>query len=109
MIQASAVPVPEETIVVITRGGQLRRMSQRVYEKMELPSNTGEVLQYVFNAMTDQTLLFFTQIGNCYQVPVVQLRNPAPARPRHGAGRSAEWFGGWRGLRQRAVDDVGWR
>jgi len=82
LIQASAVPVPEETIVVITRGGQLRRMSQRVYEKMELPSNTGEVLQYVFNAMTDQTLLFFTQIGNCYQVPVVQLEESLRPRDR---------------------------
>ncbi|MGI6726260.1 MAG: DNA gyrase/topoisomerase IV subunit A [Christensenellales bacterium] len=82
LIQASTVPVPEETVVVITRGGQLRRMSQRVYEKMELPSNSGEIPQYVFNAMTDQTLLFFTQIGNCYQVPVAQLEESLRPRDR---------------------------
>ncbi|MDI9519585.1 MAG: DNA topoisomerase 4 subunit A [Bacillota bacterium] len=69
----SEVPVPEETVVVITRGGQLRRMHQRVYEKTDLPSNVSEMPLYVFQAMTDQTLLFFTQIGNCYQVPVIQL------------------------------------
>jgi DNA gyrase/topoisomerase IV subunit A len=72
-VLASEVPLPEETIVMMTRGGQLRRMHQRVYDKMELPSNTNEVPLYIFSAMTDQTLLFFTQFGNCYQVPVTQL------------------------------------
>lgn len=82
LMQASEVPVPEETVVVITKGGQLRRMSQRVYDRMELPTTPNEHSWYVFNAMTDQTLLFFTQIGNCYQVPVAQLEESFRPRDR---------------------------
>lgn len=82
LIQATEVPTPEETIVVITRGGQLRRMHRRVYEKLEFPSTPSEQNWYVFNAMTDQTLLFFTQIGNCYQVPVAQIEESFRPRDR---------------------------
>ena len=32
--------------------------------------------------MTDQNLLFFTQIGNCYQVPVAQLEESFRPRDR---------------------------
>lgn len=72
-LQASSVPVPEETLVLLTRGGQLRRMHQRVYEKIDLPSNASEMPLYTFQTMTNHTLLFFTQLGNCYQVPISQL------------------------------------
>ncbi|HHT07234.1 MAG TPA: DNA topoisomerase 4 subunit A [Clostridiales bacterium] len=82
LIQATEVPAPEETIVVITRGGQLRRMHRRVFDKLELPSTQNEQNWYVFNAMTDQTLLFFTQIGNCYQVPVAQIEESFRPRDR---------------------------
>ncbi len=81
-VLASEVPVPEETVVILTRGGQLRRMSQRVYERMELPQNNSEMLQEVFQAMTDQSLLFFTQIGNCYQVPIASLEESFKPKER---------------------------
>ncbi len=81
-IQAHEAPVAEETVVLITRGGQLRRMHQRVYDRLELPASDSEVPQHVFNAMTDQNLLFFTQIGNCYQVPVAQLEESFRPRDR---------------------------
>ena len=82
LMQATDVPVPEETVVVITKGGQLRRMHQRVFDRMELPATPSEQNWYVFKAMTDQTLLFFTQIGNCYQVPVVQIEESFRPRDR---------------------------
>ncbi len=69
----SQVPVPEETMVLLTRSGQLKRMHQRVFDRMELPSVPSDMPLIIFNTMTDHTLLFFTQIGNCYQVPVSGL------------------------------------
>jgi len=78
----AAVPIAEETVVLLTRGGQLRRMSQRVYERMELPSTPAEMPLYVFNTLTDHTLLFFTQKGNCYQVPVAQLEDSLRPKDR---------------------------
>jgi DNA gyrase subunit A len=72
-LQSSAVPVPEETVVQMTHGGQLRRMHQRIIDRMDVPTAANDMPLYTFHTMTDHTLLFFTQVGNCYQVPVVQL------------------------------------
>lgn len=66
-------PVPEETMVLMTRGGHLKRMHKRVFDRMDLPSSPSDIPLVTFNTMTDHTLLFFTQIGNCYQVPVSGL------------------------------------
>ena len=82
LIAAHEAPVAEETVVLITQGGQLRRMSQRLYDRLELPANESEAPRYVFNAMTDQNLLFFTQVGNCYQLPVAQLEESLRPRDR---------------------------
>jgi len=67
------IPVPEETVVILTRGGQLRRLSPKAYERSELPESSADMPRYVFETMSDHTLLFFTQLGNCYQLPVYQL------------------------------------
>lgn len=76
------IPVPEETVVILTRGGQLRRLSPRMYEKMELPESSSDMPRYIFQTMSDHTLLFFTQFGNCYQLPVSQLEEQARPRER---------------------------
>ena len=76
------VPLPEETVVILTRGGQLRRLPPRAYEKMELPETSADMPEYVFQTMSDHTLLFFTQYGNCYQLPVSQLEEQARPRER---------------------------
>ncbi|MDD4080018.1 MAG: DNA topoisomerase 4 subunit A [Eubacteriales bacterium] len=76
------IPVPEETVVILTRGGQLRRLSPRMYEKLELPETSADMPRYVFQTMTDHTLLLFTQLGNCYQLPVSQLEEQSRPRER---------------------------
>ena len=76
------IPVPEETVVILTRGGQLRRMSPKAYEKIELPESSADMPRYVFQTMSDHTLLFFTQYGNCYQLPVHQLEEQSRPRDR---------------------------
>ena len=76
-------PVPEEAVVVYTHGGYLRRMYPRFYEKLpEInPAETPEELpRYLFNTMTDHTLLFFTNKGNCYPLSVGAL--PEFNRPK---------------------------
>ncbi len=79
---AADIPVPEETVVVMTRGGQLRRMSPRAYDKAELPETSADMPRYVFQTMSDHQLLFFTQYGNCYQLPVHQLEEQSRPRDR---------------------------
>ena len=76
------IPVPEETVVILTRGGQLRRISPRAFEKSELPESSADMPRYVFQTMSDHTLLFFTQFGNCYQLPVHQLEEQSRPRDR---------------------------
>ena len=69
-------PVPEEAVVMYTNGGYLRRMYPKFYEKLPpaLPQDAAEELpKYLFTTMTDHTLLFFTNKGNCYPLSVGAL------------------------------------
>jgi DNA gyrase subunit A len=66
-------PVPEEAIVFLTRGGQLRRMHPRFYDKLEIPVAEGDMPRWIFRAQTDHMLLFFTDRGNCYLLAVSAL------------------------------------
>ncbi len=66
-------PEAEEAVVFFTRGGQLRRMHPRSYDKLELPQDEKEMALYTFRCMSDHTLFFFTNIGNCYTLPVSRL------------------------------------
>ena len=63
----------QEAVVFFTRGGQLRRMSPRAYDKLELPEAQGDMPLHTFRADTEHTLLFFTNLGNCYTLPVSKL------------------------------------
>ena len=81
---AEEAPVPEEAVVFLTRGGQLRRVSPRVYEKLDLPEKESDRTRYVFHTQTDHTLLFFTNLGNCYPLSVGSL--PETAKPRERGG-----------------------
>lgn len=63
----------QEAVVFFTRGGQLRRMSPRAHEKLELPEEESEIPLYTFRTDTEHTLLFFTNLGNCYTLSVSKL------------------------------------
>ncbi|NLB39674.1 MAG: DNA gyrase subunit A, partial [Clostridiales bacterium] len=84
-IQATAVddtPVPEETIVLFTRAGQLRRMHPRIYERMELPDNAAEMPLYTFRTQTDHTLYVFTDQGNCFPLAIHTLEESMRPKER---------------------------
>ncbi len=75
--------VPEEAVVLYTFGGQLKRMYPKFYEKLPPPdpqAGLTEVSRFLFSTLTDHTLLFFTDRGNCYPLSVGSL--PETNRPK---------------------------
>lgn len=73
-------PEPEEAIVFMTQGGQLRRMHPKFYEKLTPPEDDKDRPQMVFETLSDATLYFFTDLGNCYPLAVASL--PETNRPK---------------------------
>jgi len=75
--------VPEDAVVIYSFGGQLKRMYPKFYEKLPPPdpqSGISEIPKFLFNTLTDHTLLFFTDKGNCYPLSVGNL--PEANRPK---------------------------
>ena len=72
-------PEPEETVFMLTRGGQARRMAPKVFEKSEWKA-LEELPRFLLRIRTDHTLYFFTDAGNCYPVPVTAV--PDISRPK---------------------------
>jgi DNA gyrase subunit A len=68
-----AAPAADEAVVFITRNGFVKRMAPKTYEKSE-----QEAPVHFINAMTDEKLLFFTDMGNCYYLPVTQVPECRP-------------------------------
>ncbi|MBR3739079.1 MAG: DNA topoisomerase 4 subunit A [Clostridia bacterium] len=77
-------PLPEEAVVFLTRGGQLRRMAPRAYEKLDMPEKESDMLRYLFQTQTDHMLFFFTNLGNCYPLSIGAL--PETQKPRERGG-----------------------
>lgn len=73
-------PEPEEAVVFLTYGGQLRRMYLKSYEKLGVIENEKDRPRLVFETWSDATLYFFTDRGNCYPLAVSQL--PETNRPK---------------------------
>ncbi|MBR4360519.1 MAG: DNA topoisomerase 4 subunit A [Clostridia bacterium] len=78
-------PLPEEAVVFLTRGGQLRRMAPRVFEKQEIPDRESDMPRWLFHTQTDHTLYFFTNKGNCYPLSVGALNETSKPKERGGA------------------------
>ncbi len=64
------LPVLEDAVVLYTRGGQLRRMSLRMYEKLGVPTQESDMPRFLLRTQTDHTLLFFTDRGQCHTLSV---------------------------------------
>ena len=73
-------PEPEEAAVFLTQGGQLRRMSPRAFEKLAEPDDEKDRPREVFETLSDATLYFFTDRGNCYPLAVSAL--PETNKPK---------------------------
>ncbi|MDR0896911.1 MAG: DNA topoisomerase 4 subunit A [Oscillospiraceae bacterium] len=73
-------PEPEEAVVFLTAGGQLRRMHPKFFEKLGAPEEEKDRPAAVFRTLSDATLHFFTGHGNVYALSVASL--PETNRPK---------------------------
>ena len=73
-------PIAEEAVVAFTRGGQLKRMAPAQYRKapLEQSEDKSDQPRFLFMTDTDETLLFFTNLGNCYPLRVDALAEIKP-------------------------------
>ena len=67
-------PVADETAVVLTQAGFVKRMPPKALEKADKTDAPAQVL----SCFTDEKLLFITDLGNCYPVPVSQFPECRP-------------------------------
>ncbi len=81
-VEKDEIPVPENTVVFMTRGGQIRRLNPRVFEKLDPADGAEEMNRWVFRTMTDHFLLFFTNKGNCFRLAVDQLEESSRPKDR---------------------------
>lgn len=82
VVQESEAIVPEQTIVMLQRNGLLKRVSPRLFEKLEQPESAEDMPLYTFRTMTDHLLLFFTNQGNVFRLPVMQLEESMRPKDR---------------------------
>ena len=76
------LPVPEDCVVLYTRGGQLRRMLPRIFEKIDLSTQESDMPRFLLRTQTDHTLLFFTDRGQCYMLPVTAIADSLRPKER---------------------------
>jgi len=85
--------IPQERVIVtITQGGYIKRVNPSIYKAQQrggkgmLGMKTGQddVVEHFIEAMTHDSLLFFTDSGKVFSVPVYQV--PEGARATRGRG-----------------------
>lgn len=78
-VEAIAVEdfIAEEATVTYSRSGLLRRMYPKLYKKLSAANTEGNTADdqpmFCFETMTDRTLFFFTNLGNCYTLKIADL------------------------------------
>lgn len=82
----------EETLVVITRGGYIKRVSPKMYRQQErggkgiigMKTIGEDIVEHFFAAMTHDFLLFFTDSGKVFRCPTYEI----PEGTRVSKGRA---------------------
>jgi DNA gyrase subunit A len=69
-------PVAEEAVVIVTRAGFVKRLTPKAWEKAQ--AEDAEKPRFAIRAMTDERILFFSNLGQCYPVPVPQVPEVRP-------------------------------
>ncbi|MBQ6123016.1 MAG: DNA gyrase subunit A, partial [Clostridia bacterium] len=68
----------DETVVIYTQAGFIKRMPPKAYEKTEF----ADPPRIAVNTMTDRKLMFFTDVGNCYLLPASQVTETSKPKDR---------------------------
>lgn len=75
-------PEAEEMVVVLSRSGQLRRLTPKNYEKFVPNFADDDTPSLVYSAMSDHSLIIFTNKGNCYTLGISQIPEMARVKDR---------------------------
>jgi len=65
--------VPDEARVLLTRNGFIKRMQPKLCEKALASGEFNDLPVQIIDCMTNEKILFFTDLGNCYPVLVEQI------------------------------------
>ncbi len=74
-------PEPEDTVIVFTVGGYLKRVSSALLKRSPLPTpeeNQAESARWLLPATTAENLYIFTNFGNCYPVRIGTIAESRP-------------------------------
>ena len=74
-------PVPEDTVVIFTEGGYLKRVWPAQLKRTPLPTveeNPAEAARWLLPTTTAENLYIFTSLGNCYPVRVGTIAESKP-------------------------------
>ena len=66
-------PLAEDTAILRLRDGQIRRMSPRMVDKFIQQSGGREEVLQIEQTMTDSSLYFFTNLGNCFMLDIARI------------------------------------
>ena len=67
------VAAPDETRILLTRNGFIKRMQPKAHEKAVSAGEFNDPPVRVIDCMTNQKILFFTDLGYCYPVTAEQI------------------------------------
>jgi len=89
--EADLIP-QEETIITLTQGGYIKRINPSLYKKQKrggrgmvgMKTMGEDIVEHFLTAMTHDSLLFFTDSGKAFRVPVYEI--PEGARVAKGRG-----------------------
>ena len=74
-------PVPEDAVIIFTRGGYLKRVSPAQLKRTPVPAveeSEADSARWQLASTTAETLYIFTNLGNCYPVSVGKLTEFKP-------------------------------
>ncbi|MBR1822291.1 MAG: DNA gyrase subunit A [Clostridia bacterium] len=75
-------PVADETVVLLTQAGFVKRMTPKAYDKAAANGEFADPPRQAIRTMTDAKLLFFTDMGNAYILAAEKIAEASRAKER---------------------------
>ena len=75
-------PVADETVVVLTQAGFVKRMTPKLFDKAVANGEFADPPRQTIRTMTDARLLFFTDVGNAYILAAEKVTEVSKAKDR---------------------------
>jgi len=73
IVIVAEIPEPDEMRVLLTRNGFIKRMQPKLFDKAVAAGEFADPPEITIRCMTNEKLLFITDLGNCYPVSVEQI------------------------------------